>query len=98
MIRRLRHDPTWWFSLQIPFLRAPAACWWARAIVESTDTSQLIRPAASAKHCNAARSGAMCRLAATDETAHTPPTRTRTRPARHARVRPPAPASASRQL
>ncbi len=53
MIRRLRHDPTWWFSLQIPFLRAPAACWWARAIVESTDTSQLIRPAASAKHCNA---------------------------------------------
>jgi hypothetical protein len=40
MIRRLRHDPTWWFSLQIPFLRAPAACWWARAIVESTDTSQ----------------------------------------------------------
>jgi hypothetical protein len=39
----------------------------------------------------------MCRLAATDETAHTPPTRTRTRPARHARVRPPAPTSASRQ-
>jgi hypothetical protein len=35
------------------FLRAPAACWWARAIVESTDTSQLIRLAASAKHCNA---------------------------------------------
>jgi hypothetical protein len=53
MIRRLRHDPTWWFSLQIPFLRAPAACWWARAMVESTDTSRLIRPAASAKPCNA---------------------------------------------
>ena len=39
MIRRLRHDPTWWFSLQIPLLRAPAACWWARAIVESTEGS-----------------------------------------------------------
>src|SRR6266487_687146 len=99
MIRRLRHDPTWWFSLQIPFLRAPAACWWARAIVESTDTSQLIRPAASAKHCNAVTIWRhVCRLAATDETAHTPPTRTRTRPPRDARVLPPAPASVPRQL
>ncbi|GAA2750097.1 hypothetical protein GCM10010440_57070 [Kitasatospora cinereorecta] len=29
-----------------PFL-PPAACWWARTIVESTDTSQSMSPAAS---------------------------------------------------
>src|SRR5262245_43832003 len=39
----------------------------------------------------------MCRLLAADEPAPPPPTRTGPRPARHARVRPPAPASASRQ-
>jgi hypothetical protein len=31
------------------------ACWCARAMVESTDTSQVISPAASARACNAAR-------------------------------------------
>jgi hypothetical protein len=43
------------FLLQIPFLGAPAACWCARAMVESTLTSQQISPAASAKACNAIR-------------------------------------------
>ncbi len=37
-----------------PF-RAPAACWWARTAVESTDTSHSASPAASARAC-AARS------------------------------------------
>lgn len=31
-----------------PHFRAPAACWWARTTVESTDTSQSMSPAASA--------------------------------------------------
>ena len=31
-------------DLQIPLLRAPAACWCARATVESTLTSQTMRP------------------------------------------------------
>jgi hypothetical protein len=38
-----------------PRLRAPAACWCARATVESTDTSQVISPAASARPCKAVR-------------------------------------------
>jgi hypothetical protein len=45
----------WWFLRQIPLFRAPAACWWARAMVESTDTSQTIRPAASASVRNTTR-------------------------------------------
>jgi len=47
--------PAGWFDLQIPFLDAPAACWWARAMVESTLTSQVINPAASARACNPVR-------------------------------------------
>jgi hypothetical protein len=39
-------------GLQIPLFRAPAACWCAREMAESTDTSQLISPAASARVCN----------------------------------------------
>lgn len=31
-----------------PFLRAPAPCWWARTIVESTETAQLRSSSASA--------------------------------------------------
>jgi hypothetical protein len=42
-----------WFDLQIPLFRAPAACWCARVIVESTDTSHTINPSASARTCNA---------------------------------------------
>lgn len=38
-----------------PPFRAPAACWWARTTVESTDTSHSMSPAASALAC-AARS------------------------------------------
>lgn len=36
-----------------PPFRAPAACWWARTTVESTDTSQSMSPAASAVACAA---------------------------------------------
>ena len=42
-------------GLQIPLLRAPAACWCARATVESTLTSQVISPAASARACKDVR-------------------------------------------
>lgn len=48
MIGRLVPDAAGWLGLQIPLFRAPAACWWARALVESTDTSQVILPAAPA--------------------------------------------------
>jgi hypothetical protein len=55
VIGRLTAYPTGRLGLQIPFFRAPAACWWARAVVESTDTSQTICPAASAIACNTVR-------------------------------------------
>jgi hypothetical protein len=42
MVGRLKRDAAGWFGLQIPLFLAPAACWWARALVESTDTSQVI--------------------------------------------------------
>lgn len=48
-------DPAGRLALQIPFLRAPAACWWARQTVESTLTSQVIRPCASARTCSCSR-------------------------------------------
>jgi hypothetical protein len=48
-------DAAGWLLLQIPLLGAPAACWCARAMVESTLTSQVISPAASAEACNAVR-------------------------------------------
>jgi hypothetical protein len=35
--------------------RAPAACWWARVTVESTETSHVISPASSARACSAVR-------------------------------------------
>lgn len=35
-------------SAGAPFSRAPAACWWARTIVESTDTAHLTSSSASA--------------------------------------------------
>jgi hypothetical protein len=44
-----------WLLLQIPFFRAPAACWCARAIVESTLTSQVISPTVSARACSPVR-------------------------------------------
>jgi hypothetical protein len=55
VIGRLDDDPAGRLDLQIPLLRAPAACWWARVIVESTLTSQTMLPAASAQICNAER-------------------------------------------
>lgn len=36
------------FAGRGPFLRAPAACWWARTIVESTEAAQLTSSSASA--------------------------------------------------
>lgn len=53
MVGRLDGNPAGRFDLQIPLLRAPAACWCARAIVESTLTSHTMSPAASAQICNA---------------------------------------------
>lgn len=51
-------------GMQIPFLRAPAACWCARATVESTLTSQVISPAASGGPAAAFHAGAAVLLAA----------------------------------
>ena len=42
------------FLRAVPPFRAPAACWWARTMVESTATSQSTSPAASASACTAA--------------------------------------------
>jgi hypothetical protein len=53
MIGRLVIDAAGRLGLQVPLFRAPAACWCARAIVESTETSQVISPAASARACSA---------------------------------------------
>lgn len=35
--------------VRIPFLRAPPACWWARLMVESTETVHSTRPTASSR-------------------------------------------------
>jgi hypothetical protein len=43
VIGRLIPDATRWLGLQIPLLRAPAACWCVRQMVESTLTSQVMR-------------------------------------------------------
>lgn len=48
MVGRLDADAAGWFLLQVPLFTAPAACWWVRQTVESTFTSQVIRPFASA--------------------------------------------------
>jgi hypothetical protein len=48
-------DPAGRLLLQIPLLRAPAACWCARAIVESTLMAHVIRPFASASACNCSK-------------------------------------------
>src|SRR5512132_3320611 len=53
VIGRLLAHPTGRLGLQVPLLRAPAACWCARATDESTLTSQVISPAASAMACSA---------------------------------------------
>lgn len=45
----IRTRPAWIVS---PLLRAPAACWWARQTVESTETSHSMIPSASALTCN----------------------------------------------
>ena len=51
MITGLRLDCAGRPGLQILLFRAPAACWCARATVESTLTSQVISPAASTRAC-----------------------------------------------
>ncbi|GAA1553634.1 hypothetical protein GCM10009731_04860 [Streptomyces globosus] len=48
VVGRLGGYATWRLLLRIPFFDAPAACWWARQAVESTFTSQVIRPFESA--------------------------------------------------
>jgi hypothetical protein len=59
VVDRLRcTHPAWRFLLRIPLFRAPAACWCARAMVESTETSQVINPAASARVCKWAKMAA----------------------------------------
>ncbi|MBM7494111.1 hypothetical protein JOD64_005333 [Micromonospora luteifusca] len=55
VIGRFGAYPAGRLLLQVPLLRAPAACWCTRAIVEPTDTSQAIRPAAAARPCNVVR-------------------------------------------
>lgn len=55
VVVRLGVDPAGRLALQIPFLRAPEACWWARQTVESTLTSQVIRPCASAWTCSCSK-------------------------------------------
>ncbi|MEU6747311.1 hypothetical protein ABZ914_13945 [Spirillospora sp. NPDC046719] len=42
-------DPARRLTLGVTVLRAPTACWWARMIVESTFTFQVIGPAESAR-------------------------------------------------
>lgn len=49
MVGRFGVDAAGRFSLESPLFRAPAACWCARAMVESTLTSQVISPSASAR-------------------------------------------------
>lgn len=58
------------FYLQVPFLRAPAACWWALATVESTDTSQPIALRRPRVPAGRSRSAAMCRHVASGGTAN----------------------------
>src|SRR5439155_23000139 len=55
VVGRLLIDPARRLLLEVPPFRAPAACWCARLTVESTLTSQVIRPSASACACNAVR-------------------------------------------
>src|SRR5690242_4697196 len=44
--------------IMVPLFRAPAACWWTRQIVESTETSHSMCPAASALTCSFSRTRA----------------------------------------
>lgn len=55
MVGRFVVDASGWINLQIPFLRAPAACWWARQTVESTEISHVIRSFASARAWNCSK-------------------------------------------
>src|SRR5215207_6371857 len=55
VVGRLGVDSAWFFALALPPLRAPAACWWALATVESTLTCQVISPLASAWACSTVR-------------------------------------------
>ncbi|WP_415925650.1 hypothetical protein [Streptomyces scabiei] len=48
VVGRLDEDAAGRFLLEVPLFAAPAACWWAWQTVESTYTSQVIRPLASA--------------------------------------------------
>jgi hypothetical protein len=52
VVGRLDEDAAGRLLLEVPLFAAPAACWWARQTVESTFTSQVIRPLASASACS----------------------------------------------
>jgi hypothetical protein len=52
---RLHNHSAGRLDLRIPLFRAPAACWCARATVESTLTSHVINPNPSARVCNRVR-------------------------------------------
>ncbi len=71
VIVRLDVDPARGFTLVSPFIRAPAACWCARATVESTLTSQVISPSASPGPATASGSVSRSHPAASDGTGHT---------------------------
>jgi len=96
VIGRLGFHPARRLSLRIPLFLAPAACWCALAIVESTLTSQLISPAASARPCRAVRTLRQVPRAATAGTAHTPSAMAHTPPARPSTARRCAPATGYR--
>jgi hypothetical protein len=55
VIGGLDGDSTRRLALEVPLLRAPAACWCALATVASTLTSQVIKPSASARACSRVR-------------------------------------------
>lgn len=54
VVARLGGDAAGRLLLQVPLFRAPAACWWARTMVESTLISQVIT-LASARTCRAVK-------------------------------------------
>jgi hypothetical protein len=92
-----RCRPARCFALPVPPLRAPAACCWALATVESTLTSQVIKPLTSAWACNRVRICCQVPSAASGETAHRRSARAHSGPAHHARARRCGSASGSRQ-
>lgn len=75
-----------------PFFPAPAACWWARTMVESTLISQVIRSLASARTCRAVKIRCQVPLRFGDQALHLAPySLRRPRGQRHPRAARPQP-------